>query len=79
MKFPNELKMAMISSVTKSLAFWIVGLGLIVWNAVWGPESLATFTVGLTLCGIPAVAKLDNLIKILPSKIIRPPEEEEKP
>lgn len=62
----------------KSLAFWVVGLSLIVWNAVWGPESLATFTVGLTLCGIPAVAKLDNLIKVIPKNSNNSPEKEEK-
>jgi len=65
-------------STLKSLAFWVVGLSLIVWNAVWGPESLATFTVGLTLCGIPAVAKLDNLIKVIPKKANDSPEKEEK-
>ena len=69
MKFPSELRI-------KSLAFWVVGLGLIVWNAVWGPASLATSAVGLTLCGIPAAVKLDRLLKVLPVKeLVR---EEEK-
>lgn len=57
MKMPGEVRV-------KSALFWIVGLGLIVWNAVLGPAALATFAVGLTLCGIPGVVKLDQLLKV---------------
>lgn len=50
----------------KSSLFWLVGLGLIIWNAVWDDQNAATFTVGLVLCGIPATLRLDRLSKMLP-------------
>lgn len=48
--------------LTSKHLFIVVGLGIIIWNAVWGTAAIPTFIVGLTLCGlVPAVA-LDELI-----------------
>lgn len=69
MPWPSERKI-------KSASFWLVGLGLIIWNAVWGPESLATSAIGLTLCGIPTAIKLDRILKVNPAK---DPEPEKEP
>jgi len=48
--------------LTSKQVFIIVGLGIIIWNAVWGNQSLPTFIVGLTLCGLVPAVSLDELI-----------------
>lgn len=40
-----------------------VGLFILVWNAIFGNQNMATYVVGLMLCGFPIVLNLDNLIR----------------
>ena len=40
-----------------------VGLFILIWNAIFGNQNMATYVVGLMLCGFPMVLNLDNLIR----------------
>lgn len=51
----------------------IVGIGLLIWNAVFGTQNAATFVVGLMLCGFPLVLNLDNLIRASPVPVVPAP------
>jgi len=48
-------------ALRKEQLMTIVGLSLLVWNAVWGPASGLIFTVCLVLVGIPQTLSVDKV------------------
>ena len=55
----------------RTVVLLFVGLFILVWNAIFGNQNMATYVVGLMLCGFPIVLNLDNLIR--PTNVVRPP------
>jgi hypothetical protein len=48
-------------ALRKEQLMTVVGLGLLVWNAVWGPQSGLIFTVCLILVGVPQTLNVDKV------------------
>lgn len=47
----------------RAVVLLCVGLFILIWNALFGNQNMATYVVGLMLCGFPLVLNLDNLIR----------------
>ena len=57
----------------RTVVLLCVGLFILIWNAMFGNQSMATYVVGLMLCGFPIVLNLDNLIRPAPPPPLIPP------
>ena len=60
----------------RTIILLIVGVGLVIYNAVIGDHYYPTFIVALMFCGFPFVLNLDELLRKTP---VAPPVKEDEP
>lgn len=58
--------------LTSKQFLFVVGVCIIIWNAVWGDHNIPTFIAGFTACGLVPAISLDEMFHGPPASVPPP-------